>query len=100
VVPLSQKKFIKRYRQKFEELRNEHLFYVIVTTAHKGGRWKDTKLKNILTKKGNRTEKESHIAGMPETVAVSGCERLHLLMDEIVKEARKKFNDEVYKPTM
>jgi hypothetical protein len=60
----------------------------------------ETKLKNILTKKGNRIEKEIYIAGMPETVAVSECERIHLLMDEIVKEARKKFKNEVHKPKM
>ena len=84
------KKFIKWYRQKFKELRKEHLFNVRNTAVHRGGRWMETKLKNILTKKGNITE-EIYIAGMPETVAVSECERIHLLMDEIVKEARKKF---------
>lgn len=96
---MNEKKFIKWHRQKFKELRNEHLFNVRNTAVHRGGRWMETKLKNILTKKGNITE-EIYIAGMPETVAVSECERIHLLMDEVVKEARKKFNDEVHKPKM
>ena len=38
-----------------------------------------------------KTEKELFIAGMPETVALSECERVYLQMDEIVKEARAKF---------
>ncbi len=92
-------KFIKWYRQKSKELRKLHLWDVRVTAVHRGGRWMETKLKNILTKKGNRTE-EIYFAGMPETVAVSECKRIHFLMDEIVKEARKKFNNDVHKPKM
>ena len=53
----------------------------------------DTKLKNscTITKEGVKTEEEIHIAGMPETVAISECDRIYHLMDEIVKEAREKF---------
>ena len=90
---LESKKFIKWYRKKCKALGNEHLFSVRVTTVHRGGRWMDTKLKNshAITKEGVKTEEEIQIAGMPETVAVSECERIYYLMDEIVKEARESF---------
>jgi hypothetical protein len=87
------RKFIKWYREKFEELMKEHLFFVRKATAHRGGIWMDTKLKNTysLTKEGIKIEKEIHIGGMPETVAVSECEKIYLQMENIVKEAREKF---------
>ena len=87
------KEFDKWYHEKFNALRNEHLFYVRITTVHKGGRWMDTKLKNssTITKEGVKTEEEIQIAGMPETVAVSECDRICYLLDETVKEAREKF---------
>jgi len=71
----------------------EHLHFVRIATVHRGGTWMDTKLKNTytMTKKENRIEKEIWIANMPETVAVSDCEKIYHQMDEIVKKARKKF---------
>jgi len=87
------KRFIQWYNEEFEVLKNEHLFSVRVTDVHRGGNWMDTQLKDTytITKDGIKTEKEIHIAGMPETVTVSKCERLYLLMDEIVKKAREEF---------
>lgn len=87
------KKFIEWYNEKFKELKNEHLFTVRVITVHRGGSWMDSKLKDTytITKAGFKIEKEIHIAGMPETVATSECEKIYLHMAKIVKEAREKF---------
>ena len=87
------KKFIKWYSEKFKKLRKEHLHSVRIAAVHRGGTWMNTTLKNTyaMTKKGIKIEKEIWIAGMPETVAVSECERIYHQMDEIVKEARKDF---------
>jgi len=94
------KRFIKWYRKKFKKLKmrararkKEHLFFVRIATVHRGGSWMDTKLKDTytMTKEGIKTEKEIYIGGTPETVAVSECERIYSLMDDIVKEARGEF---------
>jgi len=92
------RRFIKWYNEKFREMKSQHLFYVRITTVHRGGRWMDAEIKDsyTLAKKGKNVyavpEKEIYIAGMPETVAVTECERIFLLMDEIVKQAREEFN--------
>ena len=87
------KEFIKWYRKKFKKLRKEHLHFVRIATVHRGGTWMDTKLKDTytMTKERNRLEKEIWIGNMPETVAISECEKIYHQMDEIVKKAREKF---------
>jgi hypothetical protein len=87
------KKFIKWFREKFKKLKKEHLFFVRIATVHRGGTWMDTNLKDTytMTRKGIEIKKEIWIAGMPETVAVSECERIYYQMDEIVKESRETF---------
>jgi len=87
------RKFIKWYNEKLEELMKEPLFFIRKVTAHKGGIWMDTQLKNTYTKtkEGIKIEKEIYIGAIPETVATSECEKVYVLMDEIVKEAREKF---------
>ena len=90
-------RFLEWYSGKFDEIKKEHLSYVRVATVHRGGSWMDTQLKDSyrLRRDGQKiaveTEKEIWIAGMPETVAVTECYRVFLLMDEIVKEAREIF---------
>ena len=87
------RKFINWYDEKFKELEKIPLFFVRIATVHRGGSWMDTKIKDsyMITKEGIEIEKEIQIGAMPETVAVSECEKIYLQMDKIVKEAREKF---------
>ena len=87
------KEFIKWYREKLKKLRKEQLHFIRIANVHRGGTWMDTNLKDTytMTRKGIEIEKEIWIAGMPETVAVSECERIYYQMEEIVKESRETF---------
>jgi len=113
------KNFMEWFKKKEGILGQQYLWHLRVYFVHKGGKKVDTHIKDSVRLKavpiyvaasgvsegtiarervrvGDRTirvetEKELYIAGMPETVAVSECERVLLLMDGIVKEAREKF---------